>query len=139
MSSTIIRIMIIDDHQLVRRSWRMLLEGNPSISVIGECSADENVLEKVDALHPDIILADFNNKPHDGFSFAEKLSVAYPDIKLICLSIKKGSQFVHQMMSLGTRGYLTKSTSLEEIHRGILQVYLGETYVCDEVKKHLLV
>lgn len=139
MSSAIIRIMIIDDHLLVRKSWKMLLEGNPGFCVIGESADDENAIEHVDRLRPDIILADFNKKPHNGFAFAEKLASSHPDVKLICLSIRKGNQFVQKMLTHGARGYLTKTTSLEEIHRGILQVSQGEIYVCDELKKYLLV
>lgn len=117
----------------------MLLEGNPGFRVIGESADDEAAMEHVAALKPDIILADFNKKPHNGFAFAEKLASLHPDVKLICLSIRKGSQFVQQMLSHGAKGYLTKTTSLEEIHRGILQVSTGEVYVCDELKKYLLV
>jgi two-component system, NarL family, invasion response regulator UvrY len=139
MNNEFIRIMIIDDHLLVRRSWKMLLESNPSIRVIGEHGDDEDAFTKVGQLMPDIILADFNNKPHNGFVFAEKVAGSFPSVKLMCLSIKKGNQFVQQMLALGTRGYLTKNTSLEEIQRGILEVHRGETYICDELKKYLLV
>jgi DNA-binding NarL/FixJ family response regulator len=139
MSNEAIRIMIIDDHQLVRKSWKMLLESNPGIRVICDSSDNEEAIEKVTELKPDIILADFNKKPHNGYAFAEKISVTSPSVKLICLSIKKGSQFMQQMMALGTKGYLTKTTSLEEIQRGIYKVFRGEIYVCDELKKYLLV
>lgn len=139
MNNELIRIMIIDDHQLVRKSWKMLLESNPSIRVVGESGNTEEAFEKVSQLLPDIILADFNKKPHNGFAFAERIAMTAPNVKLICLSVKKGSQFVHQMLALGTRGYLTKTTSLEEIQRGILEVHKGEIYICDELKKYLLV
>lgn len=113
----------------------MLLESNPSIRVVGEHGDDEGAIEKVGQLLPDIILADFNKKPHNGFLFAEKIAGSFPSVKLICLSIKKGNQFVQQMLALGTRGYLTKNTSLEEIQRGILEVHRGKIYICDELKK----
>lgn len=139
MTNEYIRIMIIDDHQVVRKSWKMLLESNPSIRVVGESGDNEEAFEKVKQLLPDIILADFNKKPHNGYAFAGRISKITPHVKLICLSVKKGNQFVQQMLALGTKGYLTKTSSLEEIQRGILEVHKGEIYICDELKKHLLV
>ena len=138
MNSERIRIIIVDDHQLVRKSWKMLLESNPSIRVVGESANSEDAFQQVQILLPDIILADFNNKPQRGFEFAEKISSITPTVKLICLSVKKGTRFVARMMTLGARGYLTKTTSLEEIQRGILQVYRGERYICEELVKSAL-
>jgi two-component system, NarL family, invasion response regulator UvrY len=137
MYSTLIRIIIIDDHAVVRKSWKKLLESNPSLKVVADFEVSDSTVEKVAELQPDIVLVDFNRKPDNGLAFTKKILAAIPVLKIICLSVKKKVSFVEKMMAAGTKGYLTKTSSLREIQTCILEVNKGESYICEDVKKHI--
>ena len=137
MSNPFIRIIIIDDHAVVRKSWKKLLESNPSIKVVADCEEDSSIMEKINELQPDILLADFNRKPDHGLQFTKKMMAELPYLTIICLSVKKRVSFVEKMIAAGAKGYLTKTSSLREIQSCILQVFKGDIYICEEVRKHI--
>lgn len=137
MNTVPIRIMLIDDHKIVRESWKMLLENNAAFTVVGECPNGDNAVEMANELLPDIILVDINMTPHNGFTVTERILASLPSIRIIGLSANNQPKYATKMLALGARGYMTKTSSLEEINIGILQVYNGEIYVCEEVRKHI--
>jgi len=126
-----IRIILVDDHKLVRQSWKMLLENNPRMEVVADCENGTTAIEQAQKLSPDIILVDINMSPDNGFIITEKL------VQMIGLSANNQPKYASRMMELGARGYLTKTSSLEEINHGINEVNEGRFYICNEIKKHL--
>jgi two-component system invasion response regulator UvrY len=130
-----IRIILVDDHQLVRESWKMLLETNPRVLVIAEFEDGESAIEQAPKLLPDIMLVDINMSPVNGFTVTEKILEVSPSIKIIGLSVNNQPMYANKMLELGAKGYLTKTSTLEEVHHGILEVYNGKNYICEEVKK----
>jgi two-component system, NarL family, invasion response regulator UvrY len=86
---------------------------------------------------PDIILVDINMTPLNGFVVAERIIEKNSSVKVIGLSVNNQPKYAVKMIELGARGYLTKTSSLEEINHGILQVYSGELYICEEVIKDM--
>lgn len=129
-----IRIMLVDDHKIVRDSWKILLENNPRFNVIAESDNGQNAIDRAMLLVPDIMLVDVNMTPLNGFAVTEAISKASPTIKIIGLSVNNQPKYATKMLELGARGYLTKTSSLDEINHGILEVYRGEIYICEEVK-----
>ncbi len=132
-----IRIILVDDHKLVRQSWKMLLENNPRMEVVADCENGTTAIEQAQKLSPDIILVDINMSPDNGFIITEKLVQMIPTLKIIGLSANNQPKYASRMMELGARGYLTKTSSLEEINHGINEVNEGRFYICNEIKKHL--
>ena len=132
-----VRIILVDDHQLVRESWKVLLENNPSFKVICDCNSGVNAVEQTQRLMPDIVLVDINMSPVNGFALTEKLRDTVPNAKVIGLSVNNQPKYAARMIELGARGYITKTSSLEEIHRGISQVNNGAVYICDEIRAML--
>ena len=132
-----IRIILVDDHKLVRQSWKMLLENNPCMEVVADCENGTTAIEQAQKLSPDIILVDINMSPDNGFIITEKLVQMIPTLKIIGLSANNQPKYASRMMELGARGYLTKTSSLEEINHGINEVNEGRFYICNEIKKHL--
>jgi two-component system, NarL family, invasion response regulator UvrY len=137
MSNVPIRIILVDDHKLVRQSWKMLLENNPRFHVIADCDNGESAIKEAQQLVPDIMLVDINMSPVNGFAVTERIMKTTPSIKIIGLSINNQPKYAIKMMELGARGYLTKTSPLDEIKQGIIQVYEGEIYICEEIKRHL--
>jgi two-component system, NarL family, invasion response regulator UvrY len=132
-----IRIMIVDDHEMVLRSWKSLLENNPDFEVIALCDKGEQAIVLGMELQPDIMLVDVKMEPMNGFTVTEKLAQKVPSIKIIGLSVNNQPRYANRMMKLGARGYLTKTSTLGEINQAIREVYAGRTYLCEEIQKKL--
>lgn len=137
MRNETISIILVDDHKLVRQSWKMLLENNPRLKVVADCENGETALEETEKHSPDIILVDINMSPDNGFIITEKILRLLPSTKIIGLSANNQPKYAARMVELGARGYLTKTSSLEEINHGIEEVHEGRVYICKEIKKHM--
>jgi len=132
-----IRIILVDDHKLVRESWRKLLESNPRFRIIAECENGHSAIEQAQKKLPDIMLVDINMSPLNGFAVTEKIMETNPSIKIIGLSVNNEPIYASRMLNLGARGYLTKTSSFEEITQGIMEVHKGEFYICKEVRRNM--
>ena len=130
-----IRILLVDDHDLVRDSWQILLERNPRFKVITSCKLDPTCIELATVHKPDIILLDLNFQSTRGIELAEKLIGQSTGAKLIGLSIHNNPGFADRLLTMGARGFLTKTSSLAEINEAIISVYEGNLFVCDEIRK----
>lgn len=137
MSNDPIRIILVDDHKLVRESWKILLESNPRFRVIADYENGHSAIEDAERLTPDVMLVDINMSPMNGFTVTEQILELLPSIKIIGLSVNNQPKYAVRMIELGARGYLTKTSPLEEINHGILEVYSGEFYICDEVRRQM--
>lgn len=137
MKNKPIRIIIADDHTLVRESWKTALEKNERLNIVAVCDNGTTAIELAQKLLPDILLVDINMSPLNGFTVTKKLTQTNPEIKIIALSVNDQVYYVQRMLEFGAKGYLTKTSPLEEVERGILKVYEGEEYICDEIKRLL--
>ena len=137
MNNEPIRIILADDHKIVRESWKALLENNPRFKVIADCDNGSDAIAETTRLNPDIVLVDINMSPLNGFSVTESIAKIIPPVKVIGLSVNNQPKYALKMLELGASGYLTKTSSLEEILRGIMEVHEGNIYICDEVKRFM--
>lgn len=133
-----IRIILVDDHKLVREALGLLLESDPRFKVIKVCDNGNDAIENVRQLQPDILLLDINMEPINGFEVTEKILKENSHTKIIGLSVNNLPSYADKMLSIGARGYMTKSSSFQEIIHAILEVKNGNTYVAEEVKKMIL-
>jgi len=83
------------------------------------------------------MLVDINMSPLNGFELTKRVAEELPAVKVIGLSVNNQPKYAIRIVKMGARGYLTKSSTLEEINHGILEVYKGNIYFCEEIKKHL--
>ena len=137
MSSKTIRIVLADDHKIIREAWKILLENNPRFSVVADCENGELAILHTRELLPDILLVDLNMTPGNGFDVTRHVSENHPSVKVIGLSVSNQHKYAIRMLKLGARGFLTKTSPLEEINFGILEVYAGKIFICEEVKRLL--
>lgn len=129
--------MLVDDHKIVRESWKMLLENNPKFEIIADFNNGEEALEHIQKLAPDIMLVDINMSPMNGLQLTEKVIQLMPDVRILGLSVNNLPKYATRILELGGWGYLTKTSSLEEITHGILEVHNGRQYICEEVRKRM--
>jgi two-component system invasion response regulator UvrY len=132
-----IKIIIVDDYKLVRESWGILLNQTPGFSVIAQFENGHAAIEKVNELDPDIILVDINMSSMNGYETTQELLKNYPSLKVIGISISNQPQVATKMMNAGAKGYITKSSSLQEIVNAIHEVYNGNNYICEEIRKRM--
>lgn len=130
-----IRIILVDDHKVVRTSWKILIENNPRFNVVAEFENGTAALENAALLQPDILMVDINMSPLNGFEVTSLFKDSYPAIKVIGISVNNYPKYAEKLLELGARGFITKTSSLEEIQHGILEVYRGGIYICEEVRK----
>ena len=135
MTNDPIRIILVDDHKMVRKSWKALLENNPRFRVVADCDNGDEAINKAEEFQPDIMLVDINMSPLNGFMVTEKVLDKVPSVKIIGMSVNNQPKYAGKMIALGARGYLTKTSALEEISHGIIEVYNGKVYICEEVKR----
>jgi len=132
-----IRVIIVDDHQMVRETWKLLLHGSERIEVIQECASGAEAIACAAELHPDVILMDVNMTPVNGFEATRKILKTNPHIKIIGVSVNNQPSYAKNMMQLGAKGYVTKNSSREEMIKAIHEVFTGKTYVCVEVMRKM--
>lgn len=137
MDAPIIRIMLVDNHDLVRASWKMLLQINPRFDLVAEANNGADALELVRLQLPDVIIVDINMSPMNGFELTEKVMAEHPAVRVIGLSVHNQPRYANRLRELGGTGYLTKTSPLDEINHGIIEVYHGKKYICREVRSNM--
>ncbi len=133
----VIRIIIVDEHEAIRSTWKVLLEKNPLFRIIAACSDIQTALEEARNGQPEIMLVDVKMKPVNGFILAERLLAALPGLRIIGMSVTDNPQYAERMLRHGARGFLTKTSPLEEIYRAISEVNRGEIYICEEIRSKM--
>jgi DNA-binding NarL/FixJ family response regulator len=135
MSNEPIRIILVDNHELVRESWKLLLERNPRFKILGVHTNGPDAINHVATEPPDIMLVDINMTPVTGFEVTEDVMRIAPHVKVIAISVHNMPRYAKRILELGGRGYLTKTSTLPEIYEAITEVAKGNVYICEEVKE----
>lgn len=124
------KILLVDDHEVVRSGIRLLLESSPSFYIIGEAASAEDALLFIEQQDkPDFILSDINMSGMDGISLVRIMKKVYPHIKIAILSMIEEIDKVAEAFDAGADGYLSKSTEIQELLFGIMHMYEGNKYV----------
>lgn len=132
---TQIRVMLVDDHDLVREYWKLLIDKDNRFSVIAQFNNGADAIEQVGDLLPDIILMDINMSPVNGFEATQKITEIIPSARIIGISVNTNHSYVTKMLASGAKGFVTKTSPFNELTTAILKVHDGENYICEEIKK----
>lgn len=124
-----IRILLADDHRLIREGLRGLLASNPDVEVVGEAAGGAEALELAADLNPDVVLLDVRTPDMNGHEVARELVRVAPDARPIALSMYSDPPLVAAMLDAGCRGYLLKEGAFEEVEEALARVMRGETYL----------
>jgi two-component system response regulator NreC len=125
-----IRIIIADDHQIVRQGLRVLIEKEPDMQVVGEAEDGETTVSLTKKLHPHVVLMDIKMPDLSGIEATRQILSELPDVKIIALSMFPDQRFVMNMLKSGARGYLLKDSAFEELAQAIRLVMDNKTYLC---------
>jgi len=132
-----ISIVLADDHILVRKGIKAMLESEDALSVIGEAGNGREALEVAKELHPDIIVLDIRMPEMTGIEAAAKLSEFSPTTKALILSMHDSEEYVLQSLDAGAYGYLLKDTDKAEFVKALKQIYAGNKYFSGAVSNVL--
>lgn len=129
-----IKIMIVDDHMLVREGIQKLLELNGNIEVVHMASNGEEALECLIENQPDVVLLDINMPKMNGIDCLGHIQKKYPELKVIMLTIHDDADYVMKTMEMGAKGYLMKDVDLKTFLKAIEEVMAGGFFIQDEIK-----
>jgi DNA-binding NarL/FixJ family response regulator len=133
-----IRVILAEDHNIVRAGLRALLAWASGIEVIGEASDGLQALELVEKHHPDVLVTDISMPGMTGLDVAEHLKRSHSDIQVIILSMHSNEEYVWQALRAGALGYLLKDAGTGELELAIRSVARGETYLSAAISKQVV-
>lgn len=132
-----ISILLAEDHVLVRAGIRALLQSLPYANVVAEAGDGQEALQLIIQLRPNIVLMDISMPHLNGLEVTRRIVKAFPDVRIIMLSMHMNEEYVLQALNAGAAGYLLKDSSIAELELAIRSVYEGETYLSPPVSKHI--
>ncbi|UCV06090.1 response regulator [Dechloromonas denitrificans] len=133
-----IRILLADDHKILREALKGILEREHDIALVGEANDGAETIRLTREVHPDIVLMDIGMPVMGGIEAARTLLAEQPELKVIALSTYSDRRIVLQMLDAGARGYIVKSAGRDELLRGIRAVSHGRIYLCPDASAVLV-
>ena len=132
-----IRVLVVDDHDLVRTGISRMLADIDGLQVIGQADSGEAAIKKSRELKPDVVLMDIKMPGIGGLEATRKLLRSHPDIKVIAVTICEEDPFPTRLLQAGAAGYLTKGAALEEMIQAIRMVFAGQRYISPQIAQQL--
>ncbi len=135
MSNTQIRLIIADDHKMMRHGLKAILKGAKNISIVGEAENGKEVLDLINTIEVDVVLIDINMPIMDGLEATSLLKKSHNHIKVIALSMLDNYTNIDKMLQAGANGYLLKTLGKDELTVAIEEVYKGNAYLQKEISE----
>jgi DNA-binding NarL/FixJ family response regulator len=132
-----VRILLADDHTIVRQGLARLLEEQPDLAVVGEATNGQSAIDKALELKPDMIIMDIAMPLLNGIEAAKKVRKKMPECKILILSMYSHEHYIHQLLETGISGYLLKDSSGQEIIRAIRAAMKNETIMSPSISQKL--
>jgi DNA-binding NarL/FixJ family response regulator len=133
-----IRVLIADDHTVVRDGLAAVLSRRPDITVVGEASNGVEAVEKAAQLHPDVILMDLRMPEMDGAEAMRRIREQDPEARFLVLTTFDNDEYIFEAIQAGAKGYLLKDASREDLFRAVAAVYRGESLIQPAVASRVL-
>ncbi len=132
------RILIVDDHPLVRRGLADLIAGEPDLEVCGEAADAAEALQKVAATQPHLVVVDISLRSGHGLELIEEIKARFGHVKMLVSSVHDETLFAERALRAGAMGYVNKQEATETVIRAIHQVFRGEIYLSGNMANRLL-
>ena len=133
MGSQTYKVLIADDHTILREGLRALLEASPDITVIGEASDGHEAVLMANALTPDVVLIDLSMPKINGTEAIEMMRKRNPDLRIIALTVHRTEEYVRATLDAGANGYVLKDDTRNELISSIHAVIQGKTYLSPSI------
>ncbi len=126
---SVIKLMLVDDHDIVRAGLRMLLQAQPDMDIVAEVGSGAEAITLAKTDHPDVVLMDVNMPDMNGIETTRHLKNCCPDIAVLALTIHEEEEYLFQMLDAGASGYIPKRAAPEDLLRAIYTVSQGEVFL----------
>jgi two-component system response regulator NreC len=133
-----IRILLADDHTVMRRGLRLLLESQPEFSVVAEAADGRQAVEQAEANRPDVAVVDIAMPNLSGIEAAQRMSATLPHLGILILSMHSDESYVLRALKAGAKGYLLKDSAEGDLIEAIKAVHQGRTFFSPEITKMLV-
>jgi two-component system response regulator NreC len=133
-----IRLLLVDDHMVVRSGLKMLLEGEEDVEIVGEAGTAREALQAVDRLNPDVILMDIGLPDLSGIEAAREIKKLRPQTAIVALTIHEDEEYFFKMLEAGASGYVPKRAAPEELLTAIRAAAVDEVYLYPSLAKLLV-
>jgi NarL family two-component system response regulator LiaR len=133
-----IRVLLVDDHAVVRKGMRALLDREPGLEVVGEADDGEQAVRAVDRLRPDVILMDLEMPGVGGIEATQRISASHPESRIVVLTSHAAEEDVFPALKAGAQGYLLKHSAPEDVLQAIRQAHRGETVLHPTIARMVL-
>ena len=133
-----IRILLADDHALVRQGFRMILEAQPDMEIVGQAGNGREAVELAEKLRPDVVVMDVAMPELNGTEATRRLAASTPRTRVLALSMHKDSVYVREILRAGARGYLLKDSGDTDLVAAVRAVAKGEGYISPAVSDAVL-
>jgi len=133
-----IRILLVDDHNVMRRGLRLLVERQQGFVVVGEAADGRQAVEVAQTTQPDVVILDISLPNLNGIEAAQRINELLPDTAIIILSMHSDESYVMRALRAGAKGYLLKDSAEEDLMEGIRSVSSGKAYFSSGVSKMLV-
>lgn len=134
----VIRVLLVDDHTILREGVRALLADEPEIVVVGEAGDGQEALEKVEHLRPDVVLMDMVMPRMNGLEATGHIKRRHPETKVLILSMYDDDEYVQQVIQAGASGYLLKGMAADDLIHAIREVQAGSSFLNPTVAAKLI-
>ncbi|AXA24527.1 MULTISPECIES: response regulator transcription factor GacA [Pseudomonas] len=132
-----IRVLVVDDHDLVRTGITRMLADIDGLQVVGEADSGEAALKLARELKPDVVLMDVKMPGIGGLEATRKLLRSHPDIKVVAVTVCEEDPFPTRLLQAGAAGYLTKGAGLDEMVQAIRLAFAGQRYISPQIAQQL--
>jgi len=133
-----IRVLIVDDHTILRDGVRLLLEMQPDVEVVGEAADGEDAIRQADELRPDVVLMDIGMPGMNGIEATRVFKTRFPEIKVLVLTMHRTEDYFFETLNAGAYGYVLKGAATSEFIEAIRTVSRGEVFLDPTLTKKLL-
>lgn len=134
----LIKVLVVDDHDLVRMGISRMLSDVPELTVVGEADSGEKAIEQARALKPDVVLMDVRMPGIGGLEATRKLISQNKDLKVVAVTVCDEEPFPTRLMQAGATGYVTKGAALDEMVTAIRKVHAGQRYMSPDIAQLLI-
>jgi DNA-binding NarL/FixJ family response regulator len=132
------KVLLVDDHAIVRQGLAQLVEGESDLTVCGEAEDAQQAIDAVESLHPDIAVVDLSLGGRDGIELIKDIKHRNPELPVLVLSMHDESLYAERALRAGARGYIMKEESADKVLTALRRVLGGEIYVSDEIQGKML-
>jgi two-component system, NarL family, response regulator NreC len=133
-----IRLLLVDDHEVVRSGLRMLLENEADLVIVGEASNGHEALELVEKLNPDVVIMDITLPDISGIDATRHIKESHPDVAVVALTIHEDQQYFFEMLQAGASAYVPKRAAPDDLITAIRAAHRGEMYIYSSLAKLLV-